>query len=426
MPVGTAASAGKMSPRNLLTTTIADELRMQLNFKAKTIGVSLKDRGAVLPVGHTATVAYWFDASSSSWVTSTYYLHELPQWLKKYNDLKRPDYFLSSPWNLLLPPDRYTSSTADDNSYEGLFAGESKPVFPHNLPQIRATDTEVIRKTPFGNTITMEVAVEAIKGEKLGADSLTDFLSVSFSSTDYVGHMYGTMAMEVEDTYIRLDRDLATLLDYVDSAIGKKNVLVFLTSDHGAAHNPVYLKDHKIPSGHLQFNFINDTLQKALAAKYGQENFIADAASDGIYLNHRLIKQKGFALPEVQQFCAGFLSGLQVFAAVFTSEDLKGGNTLIGIGLFVQRGFYEARSPDISLVIHPGWIGYSTTTGTTHGSPYDYDTHVPLIFYGWNIKHGSSAAATDICDIAPTVSGILKISHPSGSMGTPIKLLLGK
>ncbi|MEO8088088.1 MAG: alkaline phosphatase family protein, partial [Bacteroidota bacterium] len=246
-PVGTTSISGKMSPKNLLCTTVTDELRAASNFKSKVIGIALKDRGAILPAGHSANAAYWHDPYSNNWVTSSYYMAQLPTWAQKFNERKMVDSMLSKPWNTLLPVDSYVESTADDTPYEGLFKGETKPVFPHNLPEIKKDDEELIRKTPFGNTFTAMFAKAAIEGEQLGKGSNIDFLAISFSSTDYVGHMFGTNAIELEDTYIRLDRDLADLLSYLDNTVGKNNYLLFLTADHGAVANPIYNHDHNLP-----------------------------------------------------------------------------------------------------------------------------------------------------------------------------------
>lgn len=422
--VGTNAEAGKMSPRKLMTTTVCDELRLQTNFQSKTIGISLKDRGAVLPAGHSANAAYWFDPSTNNWVTSTYYMNELPAWLKNYNSKRRADEFTSKPWNTLLPLNQYTVSTGDDTRYEGLFAGETKPVFPHDLPVIKRSDVDLIRKTPFGNTITKETAIECIKGEELGKDSVTDFLSISFSSTDYVGHMYGVNAIELEDTYLRLDKDLAELIDFIELWTGNSNSLIFLTADHGAALNPIYAEDHHIPSGNISFAPIRDSLTVQLSRRFGKGNFILESNSDGIYLDRELIDQLGLDLKVVQEYCVSFLAEQEHIAAAVTSINLKKGIAPSGLNSFIQNGFYESRSPDVCMVLDPGWVELPRNTGTTHGSPYDYDTHVPLIFYGWHIKQGASSQPVDVSDIAPTISDLLHISYPSGCTGKPIKAIV--
>jgi len=215
-PVGTTSISGKMSPRNLYATTFADELRLASNFKSRAFGVSLKDRGSILPVGHTANVAYWHDPYLNNWVTSTYYLKELPKWVSDFNSRKVSDSLLSKPWNTLLPISSYTECGPDNSPYEGLYKGEKSPVFPHDLPSLREAESELIRKTPFGNTFTRLFAESLINEEKLGKGEFCDVLTVSFSSTDYIGHMYGTNAVELEDTYIRLDREIESFLNFLD------------------------------------------------------------------------------------------------------------------------------------------------------------------------------------------------------------------
>jgi len=424
LPVGTGSYFGKMSPHQLLSTTVTDELMKASNFKSKVIGIALKDRGAILPAGHLPTAAYWHDPATNNWVSSSFYMADLPSWLKAYNDRKRVDTFLSQPWTTKLPVAQYTESTGDSTAYEGLFAGESQPVFPHDLPAIRPKDADLIRKTPFGNTFTKEAALEAIQGENLGKGSGTDFIAISFSSTDYVGHMYGTEAIELEDTYLRLDDDLAELLEFLDTWTGKENTLIFLTADHGAAENTLFSSEHDIPGGNIKFQPVSDSLNNYLGSLYGPGIYILNSYSTGIYLDHKLIADKKIELHAVQNSCASFLSKIPQVAAALTSEELKKGLQYDGLGAFIANGFFESRSPDVSTVLQPGWMEWFRPTGTTHGSPYKYDTHVPVVFYGWKIAPGSTTDAVDICDIAPTVSTLLNIPLPSGTHGKPISTLI--
>jgi len=423
-PVGTDNESGKMSPHRMMSTTITDELRTASHFRSKVIGISLKDRGSILPAGHTPTAAYWHDPSSDNWVSSSYYMVELPSWLKAYNARKRADTFLSKPWTPLLPISAYTESSADSTAYESLFPGETMPVFPHDLPAIRPKMADLIRKTPFGNTFTREAAMEAIKGENLGKGNETDFIAISFSSTDYVGHMYGTQAIELEDTYLRLDADLAELLTFLDSWTGKNNTLVFLTADHGAADNVLFSEDHDLPGGNLNFTPWSDSLGKYLESRYGPGKYIVNSYSTGVYLDHALLTEKKIERNDIQNACAAYLSGIPQVAAVLTAEELKKESICNGPGSFMERGYYDQRSPDITMVLQPGWMEWFRTTGTTHGSPYSYDTHVPLLFYGWKISPGSTADPVDICDIAPTLSTLLNIPFPSGTIGKPIRAVM--
>jgi predicted AlkP superfamily pyrophosphatase or phosphodiesterase len=251
--VGSASTkAGKMSPHNMLASTIGDELRLYSNLKSKVISVSLKDRAAILPGGHLSNGSYWFDSGSGNFITSTFYKKELPQWVTDFNVQHLSDKYLSQPWNTLLPIEQYTESAEDDNHYEGLYKGETKPVFPHNLPAMFSkTDYEVLLSTPFGNTIVKDIALAALKSENLGKGDNTDFLAISFSSTDYIGHMMGPQSIELEDTYLRLDRDLAEIITYLEKKYGKDNFLLFLTADHAVAYVPQELMDLKMNAGYF-------------------------------------------------------------------------------------------------------------------------------------------------------------------------------
>lgn len=422
MPLGTTSISGKMSPRNLLSTTVTDELRLATNMQSKVIGIALKDRGAILPAGQSANAAYWHDPYSNNWVTSTYYMSSLPQWVLDFNKRKLVDSLLSYKWTTLLPINQYTESTPDDNAYEGLFSGEEKPVFPHDLPALKAKESELIRSTPFGNTFTKEFAIAAIQGENLGKGKATDFLALSFSSTDYVGHMYGTNAIELEDTYLRLDKDIAELLKFLDTWTGN-NYLLFMTADHGAVNNPIFSRDYHIPGGKFESGMLSDSLKKYIAGIYGTDTLIMNASSHNIYLNRSYIESKKINLQQVQETCAAFVTNLKGVSAAMTATELARGINRTGIYSLMQNGYNVQRSADVMIQLQAGWIDWYSKTGTTHGTAYSYDTHVPLIFFGKRIKAGSSVDPVSVCDIAPTISQLLNIEFPSGNSGIPLSPL---
>ena len=422
--VGTTSISGKMSPRNLLTTTITDELRHSNNYSSKVIGIALKDRGAILPAGHSANAAYWHDPYTNNWITSTYYMKQLPAWVEAFNSRHVTDSLLSTPWVPLKDMSAYNESTADDTPYEGLFRGEKKPVFPHNLPEIRIEDEELIRRAPAGNTFTAMFAKAAIAGEKLGSGKNTDFLTVSFSSTDYVGHMYGTNAIELQDTYLRLDRDLGDILRYLDETIGKNNYLLFLTADHGAATNPLYNHDHNLPGEEFDSDTVFNALDSFLTEKYGPGKYISHSNAHQIYLNRTLVEEKKIDAKKMRDQCAAFVKKFEGVAEAITCDELQRENCRQGIGAFIQNGYNDRRSADVLIELKPGWIDWYTHTGTTHGSAYSYDTHVPLIFFGNNIPHGNSNSSVAITDIAPTVAALLGIENPSGTSGKQLKEIL--
>jgi predicted AlkP superfamily pyrophosphatase or phosphodiesterase len=418
--VGTTSISGKMSPKNLLTTTVTDELRLASNFNSKVIGIALKDRGAILPAGHSANAAYWHDPYTNNWVSSTYYMNELPSWVKEFNDRKVADSLLNTVWNTLLPIDQYTESTADDNLYEGIFKGETKSVFPHDLPLIKKTDSELVRKTPAGLIFTTSFAVSALINEKLGKGTYTDFLTLSYSSTDYVGHMFGPNSIENEDMYLRLDKELAMLLKILDENIGKSQYVVFLTADHGVAHNTLFSKDKHIHAENFNETSMVESLKKFVTGRYGSDDILLNSSSQNIYLNRDVIQAKKLSLVDVQNDIAMFVGGFEGVVAVMTSSELEKGILRGGIHSYIQNGYYPLRSGDINIQLRSGWMDWFNSTGSTHGAAYSYDRHVPLIFFGMDIKNGRSSDPVDITDIAPTISSLLHIEFPSGNTGKPL------
>ncbi|MFN5224871.1 MAG: alkaline phosphatase PafA [Bacteroidota bacterium] len=421
--IGSDGLAGKQSPSRLLTTTISDELRLWSNLRSKVIGIALKDRGAILPAGASANAAYWYDGISGKWITSNWYMNEMPTWANRFNEQKLPDEYLSKPWNTLLPIEQYTESTPDDTPYEDLFPGETKPVFPHDLKVGGAKPYDLLKYSPLGNTFTMKFALEALKGEQLGLDGFTDLLAVSFSTPDYVGHQFGTHAIETQDIYLRLDRDLATMITLVEKEVGKENVLFFLTADHAAIPNVGFMQSHQLNAGIFNAVAASDSLSKHLVSKYGAGNWILDFENDQVYLNHQLIADSKLDLESVSIESARFLSGIKGVSWSLTARELYSNEYTWGIKSLVQKGYYPKRSGDVVIILEPGLVEYKTK-GTTHGAGYTYDTHVPLLFYGWRIKPGILQTETCITDIAPTVSRILGIQPPNGTTGKVIAPLL--
>lgn len=424
------AREGRMSPHRLLTTSIADQLKLSTQFKAKVIGISLKDRGAILPAGRSADAAYWFDARSGNWISSTWYMNTLPDWAHRFNAEKRPDKILSQPWNTLYPIASYTASDPDNTPYENPFLGETEPVFPHNLPAIRGTSYELARRIPQGNTLTRDFALAAIEGEHLGKDSVTDFLCLSFSATDYVGHQFGPNAIETEDTYLRLDKDIAGLLAELDARVGKGQYLVFITADHACAENPKFMRDHRFHAGFIDNTEVSDTVKRLVSRLYGDTTYFKSFTNDQISLNTAAIQRDGRELCAVERQLA---EGMQTaFEGIYLAPDacMLERESMEGSAFMplIRNGHYRGRSGHIWLVYSPGWTEklYSGdgTRGTTHGSPYPYDTHVPLLWYGWNIRPGKSIQEVSITDIAPTLSFLLGITLPNGCTGKKIESLL--
>jgi predicted AlkP superfamily pyrophosphatase or phosphodiesterase len=419
--VGSTSKAGQMSPRNLLVSTVTDELRLATNFRSKVIGIALKDRGGILPAGHTANAAYWFDDASGNWISSSYYMTDLPTWVKKFNDQKIPEKYLKQDWNTLYPIATYLQSAPDNSSkYEGKFAGMDAPTMPVKTSELYKGRLGMIRSTPYGNSMTLDLAKAAVESEQLGKNTVTDFLAVSLSSTDYVGHQFGPNSVEVEDTYLRLDRDLASFFTYLDATVGKGNYTVFLTADHGAAHNPNFLADHKIPAGTWDDGLAQKEMNALLNDKYKVDKLVISMDNYQVNFNNAAIKKAGLNEDAIKFDCIQYLQkqpdvqfavDMQRVNAATIPEDLR---------TRIINGYNAEHSGAIQVVLKPGYFSGHGTTGTTHGTWAPYDTHIPLVFMGWGINHGSLTRQTHMTDIAPTVASLLHIQAPDGNIGKTI------
>ncbi|MGI9552669.1 MAG: alkaline phosphatase PafA [Aurantibacter sp.] len=423
--VGTLSDAGKMSPHRMMTSTITDELRLHTQMRGKTIAIALKDRGAVLPGGHTANAAYWFEgADEGKWVSSTYYMQQLPKWANDFNSSGKVQAY-KKPWTTLRDINSYVESLPDNNAYEGLFENETAPVFPHSTPNMldKNKDFEIIKYTPYGNSLTTDFALAALEAENLGKDLITDFLAISFSSTDYVGHKYGVDSKEVQDTYLQLDKDLERLFIALDTKVGKGQYTVFLAADHGAVAVPSYLKDKKIPAGYFLGGTMRKKLDEFIKFTYGTTDLIKSISNYQVFLDHDIIKNLDLDVKEVQETLAFELLTYDDIDRVYTGYQMWQNNYTRGIPYILQNGFNQKRSGDVLIVLRPDVIDYSTT-GSSHGSPQIYDTHTPLLFFGKGIKRGSTVQRTEIPDIAPTIASLLGIAFPSGTTGKPIAEVL--
>lgn len=410
------------APSNLLSTTVGDELRLHTNFRSKVIGISRKDRGAIMPAGHTGE-AYWYDGATGHFISSSYYFEELPAWVKAFNARNVAKDYLK-PWETLLPIEAYVESMPDDNPYENLFKGETAPVFPHNLPEIAKTEgLGILSSTPFHNDILLEMAIAAIEGEKLGSRNTPDLLAISFSATDAVGHQFGPSSVEVQDTYLRLDRTMAKLLNYLDDHFGKDSVLVFLTSDHAVSYVTSYLVDQGVPGGYIDNKENLTALRNFMEKKYGTDLFLTMSNLD-IFLNRPLIEEMGLDLPQVQQEVAQFMMTLKGVAGAIPATVLANNEFTQGIRARVQKGYNQKRSGDVSIWLEPHTLSGSNPRGTTHGSPWNYDSHAPMHWYGWTVPAGRSSHPVNISDIASTVATFLNSPFPSGNTGRPMNELM--
>jgi predicted AlkP superfamily pyrophosphatase or phosphodiesterase len=394
-PVGGTSPAGNMSPRNLLATTVTDELMLATNFSSRVVGVSLKDRASILPAGHTPTGAFWFDDVKGVFSTSTWYMKELPAWVQAFNQRNEPEQLAAEGWNTLYPLSTYTQSTGDAMPWEGLFKGETTSVFPH------------------------DIAKAAVEGYQLGQREVTDFLTINCASTDYVGHKYGPNSIEVEDVYLRLDRDLAGFFSYLDARIGKGKYTVFLTADHGASHAVNFLKEHQIPAGLSGLRAMMRTLNDTLAAVTGVKDLVISSTNYFVNFNFAHLRAAGLSLDSVKKVAIAFLSHQNGLQYIIDMSNVSAANLPARIQEMVINGYNRKRSGSILMLPDPGWFD-GGPTGTTHGTWNPQDTHIPLVFMGWGVRHGVSYRTLHMTDIAPTVAALLHIQMPDGNIGEVI------
>jgi predicted AlkP superfamily pyrophosphatase or phosphodiesterase len=430
--VGSTDGKGDASPWRLLSSTITDELKLATQKRSKVIGISLKDRGAILPAGHLANAAYWFDSKSGRFITSTFYMAHLPEWLEKFNQQNLPDHYLDQEWKTFYPIESYSESGPDDTPYELKVGGKEKPVFPYNLKELRSKSGsfDLLTLTPFGNDFLTEMAKEVLAGEKLGANSETDFLAVSFSTPDIVGHATGPNSVEQEDIYIRLDKNIEDLLKNLDQRVGAGNYIVFLTADHAAADVAQYLKDSHMPAGYFSPSNMKARLNGFLQGYFPGKEVVESVDEHNVYFDHEAFqadpKSSGVQLMVATELVVNFLLAQEGIANAYSEDVIRQSQySEEGIKGMVTRGYHPKRSGDIIFVLEPAWYSATRVQGTTHGSPYTYDTHVPIIFYGKGIKKGNSVRYHPITDIAPTLSMMLNIKLPSGCTGRPIEELFG-
>ncbi|RDC55426.1 alkaline phosphatase family protein [Pedobacter chinensis] len=416
----TPSSEGNMSPKNMLSNTITDELRLATNFKGKVIGISLKDRGSILPAGHAANAAYWYQGSTGNWITSSYYMKEVPTWIADYNKLKLANKFYAKNWETLYPINTYVNSTADEKAYEG-----KSSTFPHQLNQFIDKNFDAIRSTPYGNTITLDLAKLAILSEDLGKDNITDFLAVSCSATDYVGHGYGPNSIEAEDTYLRLDKDFEEFFNYLDKQVGKGNYTIFLTADHGVAHVPGFMKENKLPAGVVSDREIASKLNAFLNDKFKVNDLVLKSMNNQIIFDHDKTDNGTVSFDVIKSASIEFLKRLEGFQNAVDISKISQ-TTLQEIQKkMITNGYNARRSGDIYYVLEPNWFN-GGSTGTTHGNWNPYDSHIPLVFMGWGIKPGATNKTHYMTDIAPTLAALLHIQMPNGNVGEPITEITSK
>ncbi|MFZ2323590.1 MAG: alkaline phosphatase PafA [Ignavibacteriaceae bacterium] len=420
--VGSNDDIGEMSPKRLLSTTITDQLKLATNGISKVISIAIKDRSAVLPGGHWANGVFWHNENTGDFVTSSYYTNELPKWVQEFNKRKFADLYLSKTWSLSLPENDYKINPPDDSPYEKDVFNEGKTYFPHSFSNLDADKRyEKLRATPFGNQILVDFAKTALISEKLGKGNETDFLAISFSSTDIMAHEYGTFSYETMDTYIKLDAQLADLLNALDQQVGKGNYLLFLTSDHAALETPGYLFEKRMPVGGLKQKSADELIKSFSAEKYGVDDLIENFSNKQIFINRDILKKNNLDIHKVEREIADYIrETFPEITSIFTRDYLDTQVASRDQKNLMVNGFNPTLSGDISYELRPGYLPNFMERGTTHGSSYNYDTHAPLIFYGWHIPTQTINTPVYITDIAATIADLLKITEPSASIGIPL------
>lgn len=423
--IGSDSKAGKMSPRKLMATTITDELRLATNFQSKVVGISLKDRAAILPAGHNPTAAFWMDDASGKFITSSYYMQQLPTWVNDFNNAKPIEKLIANGWNTLLPIEQYTESTSDNVEWEGMLKGASKPVFPFDTQKAYALDHGSLRQMPFGNTLTLQFAKAAIEGYKLGQETTSDFLTINCASTDYCGHMVGPNAIEIEDVYLRLDRDLAGFFTYLDQKIGKGNYLVFLTADHGAAHAEGFSRANKMPAGLLSKD-LESNLGKTIEKQFGAKQLVYGTNNFQVTFNQNRIDSLKLNIDAIKAASINYLVHQEGIQYAVDQDNIAEASIPAPLKTMMINGYNQQRSGSVLMVNLPGWLPATCKKGCTHSVWNPYDTHIPLIFMGWNIQHGSTNRTTQMTDISSTLAALLHIQMPSGCIGNPITEVINK
>jgi predicted AlkP superfamily pyrophosphatase or phosphodiesterase len=418
-PAGPSNRGGAASPRNLVGTTIGDQMRLANNFQSKVVAVSLKDRAAVLPGGKRPNGAFWFDETSGEFISSDYYSKELPAWVRKFDADVRADKYFGAKWERELSPDAYRRAQAENlpsqHSVLGLrfpyviTGGEAKPG-----PKFY----NALELSPFASDYLEVFGKAALDGESLGADGFPDMLSISFSSPDLTGHYYGPDSAEIVDSYVRLDRLIADLLGFIDRKVGLANTIIAVTGDHGVAPVPEYMKSFGFDAGRLVGTEMIDAVNKALGARFGAGKWVVGLVNDQLYLDPKLIAERKAEVAEAERAAGEAALTFSGVANYFTRTQLSEGRVPPGpVARRVMNGFNRKYAGDVWLITRPYWFFQEGDVATTHGSPYNYDTHVPVILFGANVRPGRYNADCSPSDIAPTIAALLGIEPPSNRTG---------
>lgn len=429
--VGSSSDYGIFSPTRLKATTITDQLKLTYP-DAKVISMSIKNRGAILPGGHLSNGSYWYDFSTGDFITSTFFENSLPAWVSNFNQQPYVEKILKGEWNTIMDISLYAESGADNSPYEHLLPGKTTPTFPYNLKEMTKDSLHygLFTYTPFANTYLTDFAIASIDPNELGKDDQTDMLCISYSTPDIIGHAFGPNSIEIEDTYLRLDLELKKLIKTLEAKVGKDDFVIFLTADHAVVPVPQYLMDKKLPGGYFFLEEHMAALKTALIAEYG-EDLVLYEDNLNVYLNHDRIHALGLSLSEVQQFVSGRIQRWKGVKRSFTAEQLYYSGIDDEWRDMVAKGFHHEESGDVLFILEAGYLPKSVDSelarkGTSHGSAFSYDTHVPLLWYGKGIPAKEIMRPINITDITATLTHMLYLQRPSMTTGAPILELLQK
>lgn len=424
-PVGGSYETGLHSPVNLQSSSFSDELKMATGGKAKVFSVGLKQNPAIFSAGHAADGVFWFDDITGTWMSSTYYIDSLPSWVTDFNAMNSSEILLGNPWELLKSPENYSDCVPDSNGFEFGFNGIN--YFPYDLKKLSSKgrlnpeyDFSFIKETPFGNSLTTDFARKLIEMENLGQDDITDYLSVCYASTDYIGHRFGPSSVEMADAIFRLDRDIENLLGFLNEKVGKRNILVYFTSSHGVSEIPAVLEKNRIPSGYFRQNQALQLLRSYLNAIYGEGDWVKGYSEKQVFLNRVLIEDARLPLEEVQKKVARFLVQFTGVASAYPYSAFEANDFGNGNLRRIINNFSPQRSGDVIVTLNSGWVEKEGDNVANHNSPYEYDSHVPLIWYGWSINRATVTRKVNMTDIAATLSSLCKVPYPNACTGEPL------
>lgn len=424
-PVGGSYESGLHSPVNLNASTFADELKIATGKKSKVFSVGVKEQSAILTAGHSTDGVFWYDNVTGGWMSSTYYVQALPSWVNDFNAMRRQEAYLNSSWTLLKEAEAYSTCLPDSNKFEKGFGGQN--YFPYDLNKLSKSggrnsdrNNAFLRETPFADALTTDFAIKLIEEEELGKDDITDFLSICYSSTDYIGHRFGPSSVETADAIFRLDKNIETLLNYLNDNLGKRNILVYFTSAHGVAELPQVMADNRVPSGYFMQNQALQLLRSYLNAVYGEGDWVKGFTERQVFLNRTLIEDARLQIEDVQKRTARFLNQFTGVASAYPYYAFEANDFGNGHLRKIINSFSAQRSGDVIITLLPGWVEAEEGHLTGHNSPYEYDSHVPLIWYGWTVNRSTVMRKVNLTDVAATLSSLCRIPYPNACTGEPM------